>query len=190
MTGEELFQHLKDCWFEFPFSQSGLFPLEKDCTSTCFVESSLKKESFIHPIRASFISENPCYVTMSHHYNIMHLKVSDFCDRFETRCCFSHSGMAYRKVCDVQGTPMAGETLHCAEGLELDWDLDKEELQEPGPSMDHSQMQHVDCQRSGRVNFVYNYKQAMLLNVPNFRLRCNTLRVRVACWKANWKWCG
>lgn len=70
--------------------------------------------------------------------------------------------MAYRKVCDVQGAPMAGEALHCAEGLELDWDLDKEELPEPGPSMDRSQMQHVECQRSGRANFGYNYKQVML----------------------------
>lgn len=70
--------------------------------------------------------------------------------------------MAYRKVCDVQGAPMAGEALHCTEGLELDWDLDKEELPEPGPSMDCSQMQHVEYQRSGRVNYGYNYKQVML----------------------------
>ena len=61
--------------------------------------------------------------------------------------------MAYRKVCDTQGGPMVGEVLHCSGGLDLDWDLDKEELQEPGPSMDRMQMQHVDCQRSGRVCF-------------------------------------
>lgn len=57
---------------------------------------------------------------------------------------------------------MAEEVLHCAEGLELDWDLDKEELPEPGPSMDRSQMQQVECQRSGRVHFGHNYKQAVL----------------------------
>lgn len=61
--------------------------------------------------------------------------------------------MAYRKVCDTQGGPMVGEVLHCSGGLDLDWDLDKEELQEPGPSMDRMQMQHVDCQRSGRICF-------------------------------------
>lgn len=70
--------------------------------------------------------------------------------------------MAYRKVCDVQGAPMAGEALHCAEGLELDWDLDKEELPEPVSCMDQSQMQHVDCQRSGKVNLGFNDKQVML----------------------------
>lgn len=59
--------------------------------------------------------------------------------------------MAYRKVCDAQGGPLVGEVLHCAGGLDLDWDLDKEELQEPGPSMDRMQMQHIDCQRSGRI---------------------------------------
>lgn len=69
--------------------------------------------------------------------------------------------MAYRKVCDVQGAPMAGEALHCAAGLELDWDLDQEELPEPGPSTDRSQIQHVDCQRSGGVNFGYGCKQVM-----------------------------
>ncbi|CAJ1059676.1 inactive N-acetylated-alpha-linked acidic dipeptidase-like protein 2 [Xyrichtys novacula] len=57
--------------------------------------------------------------------------------------------MAYRKVCDAQGGPLVGEVLHCSRGLDLDWDLEKEELQEPGPSIDRMQMQHVDCQRSG-----------------------------------------
>ncbi|XP_037625405.1 LOW QUALITY PROTEIN: inactive N-acetylated-alpha-linked acidic dipeptidase-like protein 2 [Sebastes umbrosus] len=57
--------------------------------------------------------------------------------------------MAYRKVCDDQGGPMVGEVLHCSGSLDLDWDLDKEELQKPGPSMDRMQMQHIDCQRSG-----------------------------------------
>ncbi|XP_068564107.1 inactive N-acetylated-alpha-linked acidic dipeptidase-like protein 2 [Cebidichthys violaceus] len=57
--------------------------------------------------------------------------------------------MAYRKVCDAQGGPMVSEVMHCSGGLDLDWDLDKEELQEPGPSMDRMQLQHVDCQRSG-----------------------------------------
>lgn len=61
--------------------------------------------------------------------------------------------MAYRKVCDTQGGPLVGEVLHCAGGLDLDWDLDKEELQEPGPNMDRMQMQHVDCQRSGGMYF-------------------------------------
>ncbi|KAG7514082.1 inactive N-acetylated-alpha-linked acidic dipeptidase 2 [Solea senegalensis] len=56
--------------------------------------------------------------------------------------------MAYRKVCDTQGGAMVGQVLHCSGGLDLDWDLDKEELQEPGPSMDRMQMQHIDCQRS------------------------------------------
>uniref|UniRef100_UPI0037E7ACF9 inactive N-acetylated-alpha-linked acidic dipeptidase-like protein 2 n=1 Tax=Semicossyphus pulcher TaxID=241346 RepID=UPI0037E7ACF9 len=57
--------------------------------------------------------------------------------------------MAYRKVCDAQAGPLVGEVLHCSGGLDLDWDLEKEELQEAGPSMDRMQMQHVDCQRSG-----------------------------------------
>ncbi|XP_068174930.1 inactive N-acetylated-alpha-linked acidic dipeptidase-like protein 2 [Antennarius striatus] len=56
--------------------------------------------------------------------------------------------MAYRKVCDAQGGPMVGEVLHCSEGSDLDWDPDKEELQEPGLSMDRIQTQHVDRQRS------------------------------------------
>uniref|UniRef100_A0A3P8U1G1 N-acetylated alpha-linked acidic dipeptidase like 2 n=1 Tax=Amphiprion percula TaxID=161767 RepID=A0A3P8U1G1_AMPPE len=59
--------------------------------------------------------------------------------------------MAYRKVCDTQGGPLVGEVLHCSGGMDLDWDLDKEELQESGPSMDRMQMQHVDCQRSGQI---------------------------------------
>lgn len=72
--------------------------------------------------------------------------------------------MAYRKVCDAQGGPMVGEVLHCSGGLDLDWDLDKEEPQEPGPSMDRMQMQHVDCQRSGRIigRHTYNF-QAVLI---------------------------
>ncbi|TWW57322.1 Retrotransposon-derived protein PEG10 [Takifugu flavidus] len=57
--------------------------------------------------------------------------------------------MAYRKVSDAQGAPM--EVLHCAKGLELDWEMDKEELPEAGPSMDCSQMQHVDFQRSASL---------------------------------------
>lgn len=57
--------------------------------------------------------------------------------------------MAYRKVCDAQAGPMVGEVLHCAAGLDLDWDLDKEEPQEAAPTMERMQMQHVDCQRSG-----------------------------------------
>ncbi|XP_034035088.1 inactive N-acetylated-alpha-linked acidic dipeptidase-like protein 2 [Thalassophryne amazonica] len=57
--------------------------------------------------------------------------------------------MAYRKVCDAQGGPLVGEGLHCSRGLDLDWELEKEELQEPGPSLDPMQMQHAECQRSG-----------------------------------------
>ncbi|KAM4574246.1 inactive N-acetylated-alpha-linked acidic dipeptidase-like protein 2 isoform 2-T2 [Fundulus diaphanus] len=57
--------------------------------------------------------------------------------------------MAYSKVCDAQTGPLDREVLHCSGSLELDWDLDKEELQEPGASIDHTQMQHGDCQRSG-----------------------------------------
>ncbi|XP_055364304.1 inactive N-acetylated-alpha-linked acidic dipeptidase-like protein 2 isoform X2 [Betta splendens] len=57
--------------------------------------------------------------------------------------------MAYRKVCDTQTGPLVGEALHCSGELDLDWDLDKEDLQKPGPSMDGMQMQHVDCQLSG-----------------------------------------
>ncbi|XP_041861463.1 inactive N-acetylated-alpha-linked acidic dipeptidase-like protein 2 [Melanotaenia boesemani] len=49
--------------------------------------------------------------------------------------------MAYRIVCDAQGGPLDAEGLN--------WDLDKEELQEPGSSIDRMQMQHVDCQSSG-----------------------------------------
>ncbi|XP_071370155.1 inactive N-acetylated-alpha-linked acidic dipeptidase-like protein 2, partial [Centroberyx affinis] len=58
--------------------------------------------------------------------------------------------MAYRKVCDAQGGPLVGEVLQCSGGLDLDWDLNQEELQEPGPSMDRMQMQHVERQRPGR----------------------------------------
>lgn len=57
--------------------------------------------------------------------------------------------MAYRKVCDAQGGPLDREVLHCSGVLDLDWDLDKEELQEPEPSVDHMQMQHFDRERSG-----------------------------------------
>ncbi|XP_067370328.1 inactive N-acetylated-alpha-linked acidic dipeptidase-like protein 2 isoform X2 [Channa argus] len=67
---------------------------------------------------------------------------------FETADLLQHISrdtMAYRKVCD---TPLVGEVLHCSEGLNLDWDLDKQDLQEPEPSMEHMQMQHVDCQIS------------------------------------------
>ncbi|XP_054605582.1 inactive N-acetylated-alpha-linked acidic dipeptidase-like protein 2 isoform X2 [Nothobranchius furzeri] len=56
--------------------------------------------------------------------------------------------MAYRKVCDVQGVPLEGEVLHCSQDMDLDWDLNKEELQETGPSIERMQMKHVDCQRS------------------------------------------
>uniref|UniRef100_A0A096M069 N-acetylated alpha-linked acidic dipeptidase like 2 n=1 Tax=Poecilia formosa TaxID=48698 RepID=A0A096M069_POEFO len=56
--------------------------------------------------------------------------------------------MAYRKVCDAQAGPLDGEVLRCSGSLELDWDLDKEELQEAGPSSERTQMQHGDCQRS------------------------------------------
>lgn len=57
--------------------------------------------------------------------------------------------MAYRKVCDSQGGPLDTEVLHCAGGLDLDWDLDKEEPGEPAPDLERLQMQHVDCQRAG-----------------------------------------
>lgn len=60
--------------------------------------------------------------------------------------------MAYQKVCDAHGPPMAGEVLHCAEVLELDWDLDKEELPDPGSGMDHPPLQHMDCPRSGNIS--------------------------------------
>lgn len=78
--------------------------------------------------------------------------------------------MAYRKVCDAQAGPLDGEVLRCSGSLELDWDLDKEELQEAGPSSERTQMQHGDCQRSGQTllpSFCYNYglspNQAKLL---------------------------
>lgn len=57
--------------------------------------------------------------------------------------------MAYRKVCDSQGGPLDTEVLHCAGGLDLDWDLDKEEPGAPAPDLERLQMQHVDCQRAG-----------------------------------------
>lgn len=57
--------------------------------------------------------------------------------------------MAYSKVCDAQTGPLDGEVLHRSGSLELDWDLDKEELQEAGTSGDRTQTQHSDCQRSG-----------------------------------------
>lgn len=60
--------------------------------------------------------------------------------------------MAYRKVCDAQTGPLEREGLRCSGSLELDWDLDKEELQEAGPSSDCTQMQHGDCQRSGQTS--------------------------------------
>lgn len=72
-------------------------------------------------------------------------------NEFSGFMCVLGNIMAYRKVCDAQGGPLVGEVLHCSGGLDLDWDLDKEELQEPGPSMDRMQMQHVECQRSGRI---------------------------------------
>lgn len=65
--------------------------------------------------------------------------------------CLAGNTMAYRKVCDSQTGPLVGEVLHCSGGLDLDWDLDKEELQDPGPSLDGMQMQHVECQISGRT---------------------------------------
>lgn len=58
--------------------------------------------------------------------------------------------MAYRKVCDAQAGPLVAEALHCSAGLDLDWDLDKEEPQEAAASMEREQMQRVvECQRSG-----------------------------------------
>lgn len=74
--------------------------------------------------------------------------------------------MAYRKVCDTQGGPMVGEVLHCSGALDLDWDLDKEELQEPGPSMDRMQMQHIDCQRSGKIAWTGAQSQFPITFVP------------------------
>lgn len=58
--------------------------------------------------------------------------------------------MAYRKVCDAQAGPLVAETLHCSAGLDLDWNLDKEEPQEAAASMERVQMQHKEeLQRSG-----------------------------------------
>lgn len=69
-----------------------------------------------------------------------------------THCCFGNPGdMAYRKVSDTHGGPVVGEVLHCDGGLDLDWNLEKEELPELGPSMDHMQMQHVDSEMSGNI---------------------------------------
>lgn len=65
---------------------------------------------------------------------------------------FPHASvvMAYRKVCDAQAGPLVAEALHCSAGLDLDWDLDKEEPQEAAASMERVQMQHVvERQRSG-----------------------------------------
>lgn len=81
--------------------------------------------------------------------------------------------MAYRKVCDAQGGPLVGEVLHCSGGLDLDWDLDKEELQEPGPSMDRMQMQHVDCQRSGRIWYTLTHN----ISCPEFEMSTSPVRV-------------
>uniref|UniRef100_A0A3P9IFF5 N-acetylated alpha-linked acidic dipeptidase like 2 n=1 Tax=Oryzias latipes TaxID=8090 RepID=A0A3P9IFF5_ORYLA len=52
--------------------------------------------------------------------------------------------MAYSKVCDVQGGALDSEALHCPEALDPAWNLDKDGMQDPGPSMDHMQMQHVE----------------------------------------------
>lgn len=60
--------------------------------------------------------------------------------------------MAYRKVCDAQAGPLVAEALHCPAGLDLDWDLDKEEPQEEAAaSRERVQTQHhvVERQRSG-----------------------------------------
>uniref|UniRef100_A0A3Q2FPV1 N-acetylated alpha-linked acidic dipeptidase like 2 n=1 Tax=Cyprinodon variegatus TaxID=28743 RepID=A0A3Q2FPV1_CYPVA len=48
--------------------------------------------------------------------------------------CILGDFMAYSKVCDAQTGPLDGEVLHRSGSLELDWDLDKEELQEAGTS--------------------------------------------------------
>lgn len=72
--------------------------------------------------------------------------------------------MAYRKVCDSQAGPLVGEVLHCSGELDLDWDLDKEDLQEAGPSMDRMQMQHVDCQISGRTRIEGYLLQMLTVN--------------------------
>ncbi|XP_056133870.1 inactive N-acetylated-alpha-linked acidic dipeptidase-like protein 2 [Lampris incognitus] len=58
--------------------------------------------------------------------------------------------MAYRKVCDAQGGPLVGEVLQCSGALALNWDLDKEELQDIDPGMDRMQLQHIERQRPGR----------------------------------------
>lgn len=76
--------------------------------------------------------------------------------------------MAYRKVCDAQAGPLVGEALHCSGGLDLDWDLDKEDVQEPGASMDRMQMQHVDCQISGGVSISVSISSVSKQNLNNF----------------------
>lgn len=69
--------------------------------------------------------------------------------------------MAYRKVCDAQAGPLVAEALHCSAGLDLDWDLDKEEPQEAAANMEREQMQCVvECQRSGE-DFLVDGKGAL-----------------------------
>lgn len=75
--------------------------------------------------------------------------------------------MAYRKVCDAQAGPLVAEALHCSTGLDLDWDLDKEEPQEAAAGMEHDQMQRVvECQRSGK-DFLLTLKER---SVPRIQL--------------------
>uniref|UniRef100_A0A8C7X7I3 N-acetylated alpha-linked acidic dipeptidase like 2 n=1 Tax=Oryzias sinensis TaxID=183150 RepID=A0A8C7X7I3_9TELE len=47
-----------------------------------------------------------------------------------------------------RGGALDSEALHCPEALDPAWNLDKDGMQDPGPSMDHMQMQHVECPRS------------------------------------------
>lgn len=73
--------------------------------------------------------------------------------------------MAYRKVCDTQAGPLVAEALHCSAGLDLDWDLDKEEPQEAAASMEREQMQRVvECQRSGE-DFLLTTKERSLSHI-------------------------
>lgn len=73
--------------------------------------------------------------------------------------------MAYRKVCDAQAGPLVAEALHCSTGLDLDWDLDKEEPQEAATSMEREQMQHVvESQRSGK-DFLVTAKERFIPRV-------------------------